>query len=698
MTRPLPAPVLRTPHLIAAVVLGCWGGVWGGEELPGDAPSELARLQSLVGMSLEELGEIKVETVYGASRREQKLNRAPSAVTLVTREQIARHGDRTLGEVLQRVRGFYVTSDRSYSYLGIRGFQRPGDFGGRLLVMIDGHRINDAVYDTAAVGLDFPLDIDLIERIEIIRGPGSSLYGNNALFGVINVITRSGRQVDGVEVSGTYGSYDAWSGRTTYGTRFGNGTELLVSGTLQGSEGAERLKFPEFVAEDLDGEQAGNAFMSVVHASWSLRGGYGRRVKDVPTAAWYTLPNSQEPGLSITDQRAFATLGFRHEWGDGWLLDARSSLDWFRFDGIYPYASEDDSSAPPIVNRYLAESFSTGLNLLLGKPLGERHHLSTGVEWRGQMVLDQRNWDDDPYLSHADSNESADRVGIFAQDEWSLRDDLVLSGGLRYDHVTPSGGALTPRVAALYSPWEKTTFKALYGQAFRAPNAYEAFYSGAFFAVNPDLTPKSVRSYELVWEQVLGARWNLTLSAFWNDVDHLIGLEVDPSADPDHLGGGVFRYANQGSARIRGVELEVDHHLPRGVMASASYSFTDTMDADRGAPLPNAPEHLGKVNLSVPVWGNKVFASTAIQAMSGRRSLAGETVSPHAVVNLNLFARELMPGLEVTAGIYNLFDRRYSDPVSSDHYYRGPVSGGIVELDRIQQNGRTFRCKLTYRF
>ena len=86
-----------------------------------------------------------------------------------------RYGYRTLADILRSVRGFYVTNDRNYSYLGVRGFSRPGDYNARILLLVDGHRLNDNIFGAALIGTEFPLDVDLIERVEIIRGPSSSL-------------------------------------------------------------------------------------------------------------------------------------------------------------------------------------------------------------------------------------------------------------------------------------------------------------------------------------------------------------------------------------------------------------------------------------------------------------------------------------------------------------------------------------------
>ena len=119
---------------------------------------------------------------------------APSSVTVITADEIQKYGYRTLGDILRSVRGFYITSDRNYDYVGVRGFARLGDWNSRVLLLVDGHRTNDHIFGQAMIGSEFLVDVDLIERVEIIRGPSSSLYGAGAFFAAINVITRKPQQ------------------------------------------------------------------------------------------------------------------------------------------------------------------------------------------------------------------------------------------------------------------------------------------------------------------------------------------------------------------------------------------------------------------------------------------------------------------------------------------------------------------------
>src|SRR5512139_1786462 len=179
----------------------------------------------------------EIPSVYGASKFEQKVNQAPSSVSIVTSQEIKKNGYRTLADILRSVPGFYVTYDRNYSYIGVRGFGRPGDYNTRVLLTIDGHRTNDNIYNQAMIGTEFILDVDLIERVEIIRGPGSSLYGSNAFFGVVNIITKRGRDLKGAEASAEAGSFDTYAARLSYGNRYPGGSEAIASATAYDSKG-----------------------------------------------------------------------------------------------------------------------------------------------------------------------------------------------------------------------------------------------------------------------------------------------------------------------------------------------------------------------------------------------------------------------------------------------------------------------------
>src|SRR2546422_5452574 len=234
-------------------------------------------------------------SVFGASKYEQKPSEAPASVSIVTNEEIQKFGYRPLSEILRSVRGFFTTYDRNYSYIGVRGFDRPGDYDTRVLLLLDGHRINDNVYDQASVGTEALIEVDAIERIEIIRGPSSSLYGTNAFLAVINVITRSGRDLKGTEGAATGGSYSTGEARMSYGARFDNGVKAVFAGSYYDS-GGQNLFYQGFDspapnngrAHGPGGDPFRGPFRKMCVGNFRGEAAYSARGQQIPTASLRT--------------------------------------------------------------------------------------------------------------------------------------------------------------------------------------------------------------------------------------------------------------------------------------------------------------------------------------------------------------------------------------------------------------------------
>ena len=161
------------------------------------------RRKVLADMSLEDLMSVEVTS---ASKKAENRTDAPASVFVVTRDDIERNGYRTLADALRQVVGFYISNDRNYSYIGLRGYARPGDYNSRILLLVDGVRVNDPLYDTAPVGEDSPVDMESLDRIEIVKGPGSALWGANAVLAVINLITKRGSDIAGTGLRQEFGS------------------------------------------------------------------------------------------------------------------------------------------------------------------------------------------------------------------------------------------------------------------------------------------------------------------------------------------------------------------------------------------------------------------------------------------------------------------------------------------------------------
>jgi iron complex outermembrane receptor protein len=631
--------------------------------------------QDLSGAGIEDLMRLDVQRVFGASERLQPVTEAPASVTIVTAEEIARYGYRTLADILRSVRGFYVSNDRNYSYVGVRGFARPGDYNTRVLMLVNGHRVNDSVYDQAPIGADFGVDVALFDRVEIIRGPASSLYGTSAFFAVVNVITRSGASLAGIAVEIDAGTLGTAMARISGGKRFANGVDLIVSGTLDRVDGDTRLYFPAFdtpatnrgVAEDLDAERIGDVYGRLTVGDFAFMAAVGRRSKFVPTASFGTIFNEQITPERTTDMHAMVTGEYNRTFGATHVaFDA--GFDRYDYNGVYPFTSENPAYAV-LVNLDGAQGIRWNAGVRLSRKLPGRQTVTAGGIFYDNLRQNQWFSYNDPAASSGILDHSSQQGGAYLQDEIRVRPWLLLNGGVRYDQYEQFARA-TPRGAVIVTPTATSSVKYLYGEAFRAPNAYELFYYGTTPA---DLQPEFVRTHEVVWEQYIAESLRTSVSGYHYTASQLITFQ---SLDSDSV-HGKFGFTNDGVIEANGIELETEVRTKRGVQASASYVLQDTSTAEN-APLTNSPRHMAKARVTVPIK-SRAFASAEWQFTGNRSTLAGNTVGAATVVHLT-GGWPLSKSLVLTGSIRNLFDQRYMDPSSDEHL-----------PDSIQQNGRTMR-------
>jgi iron complex outermembrane receptor protein len=677
--------VCRLTWCLMITIIVCAAGATAvfGDERPSGA-------RDLKNLSIEELMEIEVRTVYAASKHEQKVTEAPASITIVTAGEIKQYGHRTLADVMKSVRGFYVTYDRNYAYLGVRGFGRPGDYNTRVLLMVDGHPINDTIYDTAPIGTEFILDVDLIDRIEISRGPGSSLYGSNALFGVINIITKTGRILNGVEAAAGGGRFDTYRGRLSSGGAAENG-DVLLSGTFHRSRGSD-LYFPEFdpanpnadpgaanngVVVNADTDRSQSGFVRASFGDFTLAGGSVYRKKGIPTASFGTLFNTQD--TFAVDRHSYGELRYRDDIDARSEISGRLAYDEYRYYGDYVRLDP----APTMVTNHddVIGRWWSG-ELMYSRELLPGNKLTIGAAMKDNVRQDQKNFDVDAPATYLDDRRNSFVWAVYAQDEARLHDRLILNAGVRYDHYETFGGAVNPRLNIIYLPAEKTAVKFLYGRAFRSPNMFELYYNdgGISAKSNPDLDPETMNTYEAVLEQYFGGNVRAAVSAYYYDINDLISLETDPV---DNL----LQYRNGAEIEAQGMELELEGKTAGGVRGVLSAAWQRTRDRQTRELLTNSPRFISKLNMSIPLIRERLFTGIEEQYMSGRRTLAGGVVSGFFVTHVTVLGLNLINGLEASASVYNLFDKRYADPASEEHVQ-----------DVIVQDGRDFRFTLTYRY
>jgi iron complex outermembrane receptor protein len=635
--------------------------------------------KDVIDLSPEELKGVQV---YSASMYLQSDREAPSSVTIVTADQIRAFGYRTLADILRTVRGFYISNDRNYSYVGVNGFSRPGDYNNRIQLLIDGHRLNDDVYGQALIGDEFPLDVDLIDRVEVVRGPSSSLYGANAFFAVINVITKRPEHIGGVELSGEAGGFRSYKGRSSYGGA-SHGVEILLSGTIYDSEGASSLFFPAFnspatnngIAQNADGDSSKRIFGSLRFGHFTVESLISTRDKQIPTASFGTVFN--DPGTHTVDSAGYLDLSYDRTFQHGIELTSKVYFDRQTYHGVYVEPSAT-SPGSDVLNQDLAQGDWLGTNTRITVTLWRRHKVTAGTEIQDNLLQEQTNYNSSPYALFLNDRRSSIQGALYGQDEFTLSKGLILYTGLRYDHYDTFGCTVNPRLAVVYSPLERTTFKLIYGQAFRAPNNYELYYSDGFSQeANPLLRPERIKSTEFVWEQDLSSNFRATATGFDERITNLITQQTDPR-------NGLLVFDNSGRVRSKGIGLELAAKTHRGVEGRVSYTVQKTEDSATHVSLTNSPPQLVKAGLLLPVWSRRLSAGLEAQYTDARKTWAGTKTGAYAVANLTITSRELAGGFRLSASAYNLFNRKYSDPVGQE----------IVE-PAVQQNGRDFRIQIT---
>jgi outer membrane receptor for ferrienterochelin and colicins len=641
-------------------------------------------VDQLLDMPMEDLVNVEVKTVYGASKREQKITEAPSSVTVVTREDIKRFGYRTLADILEGTRSFFTTNDRNYQYVGVRGFGRPADYNNRVLILLDGYRLNENTAGGSPVGADLPIDTDLIDRVEIIRGPGSSLYGTNALFGVVNIISKSGRDYNTAEFEGEAASHETVRGRATYGKAFENGPEVLISGTGYNSDGPT-LHYSEFDDPSTnygrvhhDGQEYSNLFAKVSYEQLTFTAAHVSMDKEIPTAPWGIVFG--DPHTGSRDARTLLGIGYQDEITKDFTVSARTSYTQYDYRGWWTYDWAEDPDPPDIVvNKDVWDGRWWVGELTFTNQLPAGHRLTWGTESQYNEHQDQKNWDRDVYLDDARTSWN---YALFAQDEFPIFDNLLLNAGVRFDDYVHRAETTNPRLGLIYKHSEETTLKALYGTAFRNPTVYELYYqdNGSTTKANPDLDPEEITTTELVLEQWLGSATSVSVTGFYYHLNSLIEQVIDPA-------DGLLVFQNGDKVIGQGAEFELTQRWKNGMKTTGSYSYTECeYEATDDRPA-NSPRHLAKLRLLIPVIEKKLFAGIETLYRGESRTLAGRSAGGFGLVNLTFTYDDIIKNLDAGLSVYNLLGKHYGYPGGAEH-----------TQDILEQDGTTVAFRLTYRF
>lgn len=671
----------EAPRRVAGVRLPGWrrrlalcGLVWSlasGAALAGDAPAADA---------LHELESLLSQPVYGASKYAQTTAEAPASVTVLTSGDIASFGWRTLAEVLNGVRGVHLRNDRGYDYVGLRGLSRPGDYSSRVLLLIDGVRSNDNIYDAALLGREFALDVGLIDRVEYIAGPGSALYGSNAVFGMVNVITRSTNALRGRQIALTTTSDRGRKLQFTTGRELTTGS-LLLAASAEYRPG-QNWYYPAYdhpdtrggLAEHLDAERDAKAYARYTAGEWSVSGLVSRRAKQIPTAPYgYTFG---DPAAVWHDRMAMVDARWERRVDASSTAFFHAGLARYQYKDLARYASTDllqsyrnDGRWLSLEGRWTTTAWA-GHRLVLGAEV--QHNLRQSVQ-----ILSWSAPGSEPGLDYALTTRNT-RAGLFVNDEYTVAPRLRLGLGARLDRQSDATVHATPRMSLIWEPVNGLFLKALFGSAYREPNFFERNPADTEARVNTDLHSERVRSTELALDWRIDAQRRLSASVYDNRISGMIEQQISDRGELD--------YHNVGSGRARGVEVEMDVVGDQGWRVRGSVAFQQVR-INGSDQVSNAPGRLAKLHATRAVPGWPVRLGLELQGMGARQTLAGRTLPGHVLANLT--AQYDPPGRlwSLSATVHDLGQVRREDP-----------AGPELLQDSLPVPGRSMAVTLTVPF
>jgi|HubBroStandDraft_4_1064222.scaffolds.fasta_scaffold16673_2 outer membrane receptor protein involved in Fe transport len=664
----------RLTLLIAAVlVLGRSAGAQG-------PPASDPASESLDSLSLEELMQVKVES---AALHPQTLQDAPASVTIITAEDIRKYGYRTLGEALASVRGFNVSNDRTYETVGVRGFNLLGDYGSHILVMVNGHNMADNIFnDMLFFGNGFPIDMNLVKQIEIIRGPASALYGSNAVFATIDIITKSPSEAGPLTLTADTGSFGEKKVQIMETVSLG-GAQILLSGSVYNNTGQSPIYFPEFNAPqtnygnaiDMNGEKGYHFLANLVWGNWTIMAAFADHDQIQPISWGPTIFNDR--GTQNSDARNFIDAAYERQIAGG-TLRWRTYYDAYHYLGRFDYALSDGG---------VEDNREHDLGDWVGTQLTYRVRpffagdITVGMEAAFDIRARLMEYDVSPVqVSYLNTNHPDRSLALFLQDEKKLSKRWTLDVGLRIDKSEYRHGFVSPRAALIYqrADW---TYKLLYGRGFRNPSAFQLFYSdGLAVQANPSARPESADTAEIDIERKLGKRMNFQAAAYgYNLHDYLVGTEL-----PD----GLIQYQNTPKIQAKGIELEINGRPSNWLEASASYSVQRARDYSGDGVLENSPDYSAKLRLAAPL-GRRFDLSGGMQYESTRRTLAATWVAPVYLCDFTLTSKHLLADFDIRLGIRNALNRSYSDPVELYGIgYSMPQPGRTFFVELIAHQGR----------
>jgi outer membrane receptor for ferrienterochelin and colicins len=631
-------------------------------------------------VNLGDLELLPLNEVSAVSRRTEKVEFAPSSVTIISPEELNAFRYPTIYEALRGVRGFAMTYDGVYGGTNVRGIGQANDFNNRILLLTDGAVLNDNFFLQSFIGYDSRTDLGGVERIEIVRGPGSVLYGTGAFSGVVNLITDSLDAPEGTTVE--VGTFDnaVLRGRAQAQYKLGDGVgfRAAVSGGM--SPGRDEVIDPRGPVEalTLDGfdrwegaSTHGRIWIKDATIQWY----HAWRDIHIPTGVYGTVINS--PRHVWTDARSLIEARYEPQVSKAVKVFSRAYLYRHLYDATLPYGR--------IASVERAQGVAMGSELRLQAEAGEAFRATVGAQAEHSplagIVGEDVRLDGETVSQYVDVNQPYTVLAGYGLFDIVPVEAVRLTVGARADYWTTFGLAISPRAALVLVPDAGDYIKLMAGRAFRAPSIYEFAYESPFQIKPADLDPETVWSAELEYSHAFDEAWTGLVAGHGSYAEDLINT-ID-------AGEGAITYVNSEQAvRILGGDVELRRGFQGGWMVSGFYSLLDSRDED-GELQPNAPVHNAGSKLIMPISAPtaRVAFRTSLEAPR-RIDMSKPDTTGWAVVS-DLVLSGMVPErqFEYAVGVYNLFNQAYSQPVVDNYPFR-----------RVPQQGRSLMATLSLRF
>lgn len=652
-----------------------------------------------------------------ASRREEDASHAPSIVTVITAEQIEDIGARTLADILRIIPGFDMIKDPTFGrndYIA-RGIRNTLTSDNKIKVLLDGHSLN-VPYNGATAYFFDDLPLKNVKRMEIIRGPGSALYGANAFLAVVNIITRGAGDIDGVEVSSGFGSFDTQEYSVMFGKTLRD-IDITGFANFYNTNGlSDTIKEDPFSGQPFsitpgdtdDGRERLDTYLKLAYKDLQFKGKYLNKDMEPFVGANFVLTDDGEHRFNYMT----GELDYALALGERFTVKPRVYYDQYDlefFPEVFPdgFVIPSDLDGDGDIERFpdgmLAQGKATnrrlGADIQTDYEITDNNTLTLGFDYRWEKQTNVRlkaNFDPSTRASlgsFQDVSETGNWIrrvyrqiwAVYVQDKWDITDELGLTIGIRHDHYSDFEGTTNPRIGLVWDFTEDATLKLLYGQAFRAPAFNELYTNSPVTMGNSNLKPSTIRTYEIGLGYRFTDWFDANVNYFFNVIRDDILLVRQEAANAPNV------FMNAGGSNVQGVEFEARADLDRfwrwGAYAFANYSYLDA--ESKGDPIADVPKHKGNVGINAGI--TRYLNANLHAFISDKRSRSEGDIrdaSPgYGIVNFTLTAKDFFDGVKIKASLFNLLDKNYNDPAPAD----------TIPTD-LPRPGRTFFIEVGYDF